>query len=520
MRGTASAAGSPDPAPPAVRPPGHAAPPAGRRRTIALLLAATVVVGAAAMFGPDLLPGGAAEPAEPARPLSPAEADRLAGMRQHNWQDGRAGVRATVGDRTGQVHLTGWVDWRRPMVYLARSGPTPDTATELVQAVPGLVASRPGPAPPAATGSPGVADPHPPPPVPLPARGWRLRHPGADGPAGAPSAPGTIDALVVLLLLLTAEQPDPAGLLAGSEAQWLRQDRTAGYAVDVLLGPAVPPSAAPAGGAPDRSLAAMGGAVQYWLDDRARLHRLVALLAPGTQVRVDLDRDDHTAPPVLDLLGGAAVDPRPVTADQLATLTRLRQRNQATGGGAVRLVLPAEDGAIVRGTGWLDWERSIGYLVKVRDGAPDGLLWADRTGVATRPGEPEPAGGPPLPAPPDPDWHRSRWEDRGDEHGGFDLDLLLHEALSLSHWQPDQPEALPEQTRWLRADELAGSPVDVYEVPRPVESDVAPGGARLRYWVDRDSGVLRRLEIRTRSGGYGQLDLDPAPVPYLGWPGG
>jgi len=60
--------------------------------------------------------------------------------------------------------------------------------------------------------------------------------------------------------------------------------------------------------------------------------------------------------------------------------------------------------------------------------------------------------------------------------------------------------------------------VSVYEIPRAIESEseVAPGEARLRYWVDDESGVLRKLEIRTRAGGFGGLDLAPGPLPPLG----
>ena len=36
----------------------------------------------------------------------------------------------------------------------------------------------------------------------------------------------------------------------------------------------------------------------------------------------------------------------------------------------------------------------------------------------------------------------------------------------------------------------------------------------MRYWVDR-SGLLRRLELRTRTGAFAQLDLVPGPVPDL-----
>ncbi|HEY8473622.1 MAG TPA: hypothetical protein VIL37_13435 [Natronosporangium sp.] len=488
------------------------------------------------LLGQDLLLRRG-DDADPARPLSAEEATRLATMRQHNWQDARAGVRATIGTGAEQVHLAGWVDWRRPMVYLARSGPTPGEIAELIQAVPGLIAVRPGePAPaeptpePEPTGSPGAGtdpsagpeliDPYPKPPATPPADGWRLRQPGADGAPGAPAAAGTIDALAVLLLTIAAEEPDAAELLAETESQWLREDRTAGYEVDVLLGPAILPGAPlpgpPAPGSqPPETLAALGGAVQYWLDRDARLHRLDALLATDTPVRVDLDRADQTTPAVLDLLGGAAIDPAPVTDQQAEQLAQLRQRNRGAGGGEVRITVPTEQGDdTITATGYLDWQRTVAYLVVHR---PNGssLVWADGSGVSTRSaGSLDDLTEPPLPAPTD-GWSRTPWEGRGDDQGGYDLDLLLNEALSLSGWELDDADHLRQTAHRLRGDRLDGVAVSVYEIPRPIESEVEPGGARMRYWVDDESGVLRRLEIRTRSGGFGQLDLSPGQVPWL-----
>jgi hypothetical protein len=479
---------------------------------IAILVAGGLMIAAMVVVRQDMLPWTRGEHPPPARPLSTEEATRLANMRQLNWQDARAGVRATIGTGAEQIHLAGWVDWRRPMVYLARSGLTPGPAAELVQAVDGLVAVRPGEAGPPATTAPGIVEQYPAPPSEPPADGWRLRRPGADGPAGAPTDPGTIDALAVLLLTIAAEDADAPALLAETESQWLRRDRTAGYEVDVLLGPAIPPSPPPPGppapgGAPAGSLAALGGAVQYWLDGQARLHRLEALLATGTPVRVDLDRDDHTAAAPLAVLGGAANDPRPVTGQEAGALALLRQHNRTAGGGEIRLSVPTEAGDIVTGAGWLDWQRTIAYLA-IDEPAETSLLWADGTAVGTRSGTPGDRGLPPLPVPPD-GWERTPWEGRDD-----DLDLLLNEALSLSGWEPDDPAPIRRSAAWLRADEVAGTPVGVYEIPRTIEAEAAPGEARLRYWIDA-SGVLRRLEIRTRSGGYGQLDIDPAPLPAL-----
>jgi hypothetical protein len=486
------------------------------RWTTALLVAAGLLVALVVVVRQEgLLPWAQETRQPPARALSTEEATRLATMRQLNWQDARAGVRATVGTGAAQTHLTGWVDWRRPMVYLARTGPTPGTISELVQAVPGLVAVRTVEPVPPATATPAIIDPYPVPPAEPPADGWRLRYPGADGPAGAPTAPGTLDSLAVLLLTVAAEEADAPELLAATESQWLRRDRTAGYEVDVLLGPAIPPSPPPPGPpAPDRapagSLAALGGAVQYWLDGQARLHRLDALLTADTPVRVDLDRDDHTVPTPLAVLGGAAIEPRPVTGDEAEMLADLRQRNREAAGGKLALSVPTEDGGTITGRGWLDWQQTIAYLALDQPDGPS-LLWADGATIGTHPGGEE---GPPLPVPPD-GWERTPWEGRGDDRGGYDLDLLLNEVLSLAGWEPDDLDPIRRNAAWLRADEVGGTPVSVYELPRAIEAEVPPGEARLRYWVDDRSGVLRRLEIRTRSGGYGQLDVDPGTVPAL-----
>src|SRR5256885_12975476 len=82
-------------------------------------------------------------PPDRGRPIAMAEAQRLATVRLRGQQDGHSGFRATVGAPGAAVHLTGWVDWRRPLLYLGSVGDRPGPADGLVQAGPHPGAPRP-----------------------------------------------------------------------------------------------------------------------------------------------------------------------------------------------------------------------------------------------------------------------------------------------------------------------------------------------------------------------------------------
>src|SRR2546423_767002 len=151
-----------------------------RRRTRALIalfgLAAAAVVGLMNGLASCLPDHGKADRS---RPVSTAEAQRLAGVRLRDQQDGHVGFRATVGPPGAAVRLTGWVDWRRPLLYLGSVADRPGPADGLVQVVPDLVAARLG-----RLGS--ADDPYPPPPAQPPTEGWRVRPPAPHSPARTP----------------------------------------------------------------------------------------------------------------------------------------------------------------------------------------------------------------------------------------------------------------------------------------------------------------------------------------------
>src|SRR2546421_5315068 len=116
-----------------------------------------------------------ARPPDRGRPIALAEAHRLATVRLRDRQDGHSGFRATVGAPGAAVHLTGWIDWRRPLLYLGSVGDHPGPADGLVQAVPDLVAAPLG-----RLG--GAGDPYPPPPAGPPPQGLRGRPPRSPHP--------------------------------------------------------------------------------------------------------------------------------------------------------------------------------------------------------------------------------------------------------------------------------------------------------------------------------------------------
>ncbi|TYB36661.1 hypothetical protein FXF50_18980 [Micromonospora sp. AP08] len=431
-----------------------------RRRAALVALAAAATASAAALvagllsWSPEPV-----EPAETARPLTVAEAERLAALRVTNQRDVRAGVRVTLGAGGGRTELVGWVDWARPLVYLDVGGPGAGTERGLVQGTASTLLVRPDPA--------ATPTPAPPPLVPPDDR-WRLR----ELPAGS-GLPAVRD----LLLGLGAAQVDPLT----PEARWLRGETVGGVPVDVLQAPL--PALQGAGSAPDRR-------PRLWVDRDARLHRLAGWLPDGTPVTVELARSDRPTLRPVDALGGRPGLPRALSDGEADRLAELPDRLRAAGGATLTVTAPSGD---LRGSGWLSWAGSAAYLSVVEADDP-----GRRTLVRARPGSVArlvvPAGGaaaPPLPAPDG--LVRAAGRPPGD-----DVERLVDEALR------GVATAVPATAAVrVRDDRVADRTVDVIEV-RGV----------LRWWIDR-SGLPRRLELRTARGVWVQLDLAPGRVPAL-----
>ncbi|WP_319461521.1 hypothetical protein [Micromonospora sp. RTP1Z1] len=416
----------------------------------------------------------APEPADPTRPLSAAEAERLAAMRVTAYRDVRSGVHVTLGGAPARTELVGWVDWARPLVYLDVSGPGAGADRGLVQATRAALVARPHP-----TAAP---TPAPPPLVP-PADRWQLR----ERPPGR-----GLTAVLDLLLALGGERPDPVA----AEARWLGQEATAGTPVEVLQAPlpADPTTATPATPAPARQF-------RLWLDRDARLHRLTGRLPDDTPVTVELQRSDRPTLRPVDALGGRPGLPRALTDAEADRLTRLPARLRAAGGAALTGTAPLGPTANLRAAGWLSWAGSSAYLAAGEVGNPGRrTLLRYQAGRVARVEVPVTDGTAELPAPPP--LPPAGVSGPPAAPGTDDLDWLVDAALRAA----GTPVAVRSAVR-LRGDRLAGRTVDVVELR-------ASRTPQLRYWIDR-AGLLRRVELRTGRGVWAQLDLTPGRVPAL-----
>ncbi|WP_051367321.1 hypothetical protein [Hamadaea tsunoensis] len=522
----------------------ESARPNRRRRFASIMTAGCLAVGALLGLTQGISACSPPKPAaaEQPRPLNAVEADRLARVRVRDYSDGRVGIRGQVGDATKQIRFTGWVDWRQPLLYVrtdARAG----MAALLIQAEPGLMAIRSDPHPSATPPPPGTM-----PPAVAPADNWRVRPLGLP----LPDKPDPMDSLVQLLFALAANRPDDPGLLQRTDSRWIRHDSYQGTAVEVLMGPALMPQPVPsasggvlapahnellaasptastspkasttpkAGTSPKpgstpkpgltssspgpNELRAHGGAVAYWVDGQSRLQRLETLLSDTVSARVDFDRSAQPVPVPIAALGGARISPRKVTSVEARALSMMRRRTLSARGGTMSITMPLAPSGMVLAEGWLDWRAGVAYALAHNedDSKLNALVHAGHTKISLR------AAGslvkPPLPAPRGA-WEVRAWEDLGVTAPATDLDVLLHEALSIGLNAADDPKDLLDRAYRLRVDKLDGRTVGVFEIHSPGDRATPAGTALMRYWVDA-FGVVHRIELRTRVG-FAQLDL-------------
>ncbi|MFC0629185.1 hypothetical protein [Kribbella deserti] len=211
------------------------------------------------------------EPAPASRPVSVAEAERLAVVRFNNYDRRWAAFRMTVpGDP--RFELDGRVDWGGHLGYARISSPT--AGTGLIKWSLGSLAIRTG----AVAGLPGRA----------PADGWRVR------PLQASRS--SLDVALALVLNLAADRPENPLLLRQNGARWVGTTTTGGQSLDIFTGPAE-------GGRESK--------LKYYVDATGRLHRFDAALVGSIEpVTVQLTDTTAMAIPPLPALPTPSAVPR------------------------------------------------------------------------------------------------------------------------------------------------------------------------------------------------------------------
>ncbi|HEX6596522.1 MAG TPA: hypothetical protein VF045_06275 [Acidimicrobiales bacterium] len=237
----------------------------GRRTAVTWLVAGAAAVAGIAIVGAILVranDGGAPSPSSSGpRPVTAAEADRLAVMRFLLHQGRGVHFRTHVSTAGNVVSVAGLLDFHGPVGYGQVSSAGSSFTLQWTKR--SLVAW-----PAAETIS------EPPPDLP------------AGSPTARPLAPAqsAVDTVLALLLELGLDRPDNAQLIRANGARWVRSDTIAGTRVDVLQGPAATADSA-----------ASGGPLTYWVDATGRLLRVEAYLGGGGRpTAVDLDAGSFT----------------------------------------------------------------------------------------------------------------------------------------------------------------------------------------------------------------------------------
>lgn len=228
---------------------------------------------------------------------------------------------------------------------------------------------------------------------------------------------------------------------------------------------------------------------------------------------------------VVALLAGctaAAPSDRALTTEESQRLAIARFTNYDEGVREVVAEVPGQQP--LRLTGWVDFAGHRGLVsVGTSDGALGELGLYAWTGemIAARDGAVTAAG---LPLPED------GWQIEPLDPTSSVLQNLFVVALSLGSDRPDNPTLLQQSdARWLRADEIDGTAVDVISGPTsdgPATGTPDPAAATVRYWIDA-KGRLLRVELRQPGGDEWTVldlgdtaDVDLSPIDALVADGG
>ncbi len=214
----------------------------------------------------------------------------------------------------------------------------------------------------------------------------------------------------------------------------------------------------------------------------------------------------------------ASASPRPLSDEEAQRLSTMRFLNYSAG---VREVsLSVDDGGTTYDiAGYVDFTAALGYATVSAGNETSLLAWSSSV-ISSH--EATGDGLPPVP-PPGLDGGGLAWTTSDLVPADSRLHAALAVLLEAGHDRPDNPLLLRQtDARWLRADTIDGTAVDVVAGPTsdeaydPSVSGPADGsGALVRYWVDADARLLR-IEARLGGGSeWTQIELgDEAEVEF------
>ncbi|WP_205323586.1 hypothetical protein [Glycomyces sp. YM15] len=448
-------------------------------------MAIMVAIAVAGWFAVSCGPG--ASSAE--RPVNEEEAALLAGMRERNHGADPVAVRISVPMDGETVTADGYLDWQVPMLY-ARV-PDAEGAHRLVQAIPGLIATRADDA--AAFGE-----------LRVPEDGWTTRQmlSGAVTPLET-----TIDILASSLFTLTAAEADDPAELA-QQATWREEGVIDGEPVDSFRAPIMVETDTGESGEQEASPEAL-----YSLDADGDLRRFQVNTGEPNLSAVDFLRDvefDASGLEATDLLGGPAIAPTAVDEDLAETIAEVREGNWEDTA-TVDLTVPTGDGQLTTGRGSIDWRTMTAYL-HLTDASGQRLFLARPGGYATLAAE----GDEPPETPPTEGWeaHALADEDAAEHFGA--VETLVFRLLEMASEEADDADAVAEQAFLLRVDEVDGAAVNVVEFPVAGDTAAAAGQSAFRYHLSGDR--LSEVEMMSYYGvASAELSDEDFPMVEIPW---
>lgn len=231
------------------------------------------IVAAAVVAVVVFLLTGAGSGSTGPRALTSDEANRLAITRFRNYQAGGRAVKITIPTATGQLVITGSIDYRAKLGYGVVHGTGRDTSSDgLIEWTDTTVLVHP------MANTPADAPTSP------PTSGWYSR--------GLQTSGSSLDTALAIALSLGDDRPDNAELLPQNGAAWIGQDQMDGHQVDVMTGPDAGAKSATAGD------------VRYWIGPQGTMYRVQAEVASEPQpVVIDFDTQKYV--PVQPVPGAA-----------------------------------------------------------------------------------------------------------------------------------------------------------------------------------------------------------------------